>query len=68
VIDRYAIGHTPHGPVRTVIISEEPAGERVSLWLSSTSLLSLFAQYQPQPGERIGVRDRGRAPDHGYAR
>jgi hypothetical protein len=68
VIDRYAIGHTPQGPVRTVIVSEEPTGERVSLWLSSTSLLSLFAQHRPQPGERISVRYRWRGADHGYSR
>lgn len=65
VIDGFVIGQTPHGPVRTVIVSEEPRGERVSLWLSSTSLLSLFAQHQPKPGERISVRyrwgDRGKA-------
>jgi hypothetical protein len=68
VIDRYAIGQTPHGPVRTVIVSQEPTGEPVSLWLSSTNLLSLFAQHQPQPGERIGVRYRWRDPDNGYSR
>lgn len=68
VIDRYAIGHTPHGSVRTVIVSEEPTGEQVSLWLSSTTLLSLFAQHQPKPGERIGVRYRWSDPDKGYAR
>jgi hypothetical protein len=68
VIDRYAIGHTPQGPVRLVIVSEEPTGERVSLWLSSTSLLSLFAQYRPQPGGRISVRYRWRGPGQEYSR
>jgi hypothetical protein len=68
VIDCYAIGHTPQGPVRTVMVIEEPTGARVCLWLSSTILLSLFAQHQPHPGDRIGVRYRWNDPDHGYHR
>src|SRR5918912_2129970 len=66
VIDRYAISHMPQGAVRTVIVTEEPTGERVSLRLSSRILLSLFAQHQPHPGERIGVRYRWRDLDNGY--
>jgi len=68
VIDRYAIGHTPQGPVRAVIVTAEPTGAQVSLWLSSTILLSLFAQHQPHPGARIGVRYRWSDLDHGYHR
>jgi hypothetical protein len=68
VIDRYTISETPQGPVRTVIVTEERTGARISLRLASTSLLALFAQYQPQPGERIDVRYRSNAPDHGYQR
>ena len=68
VIDRYAIGYTPDGPIRTVIVAEEPTGVRVRLWLSSTILLSLFAQQQPRPGERIGVRYRWRDLDNSYHR
>jgi hypothetical protein len=68
VIDRYAIGHTPDGPIRTVIVTEGPTGVRVRLWLSSMILLSLFAQHQPCPGERIGVRYRWRDLDNGYHR
>lgn len=48
----------PHGP----------GGARVSLWLSSTSLLSLFAQHQPKPGERIRVRYRWGDPGKAYTR
>ncbi len=68
VIERYAIGRTPSGRVWGVVVSREPTGEPVSLWLTSTSLLSLFAQHQPQRGERIDVHYRWRAPDHGYQR
>ena len=68
VIDRYAMGHTPDGPIRTVIVTEEPTGVRVRLWLSSMILLSLFAQHQPRPGERIGVRYRWRDLDNSYHR
>jgi hypothetical protein len=68
VIDRYAISDTPQGLVRTVIVTEAQTGEQVSLRLASTCLLSLFAQYQPHPGERIDVRYRWNAPDHSYQR
>jgi hypothetical protein len=68
VIDRYSISDTPQGLVRTVIVTEELTGERVSLRLASTSLLALFAQQQPHPGERIDVRYRWDVPDHGYQR
>jgi len=68
VIDCYAIGHTPDGPIRTVMVTAEPTGVRVCLWLSSTILLALFAQHQPRPGERIGVCYRWSDLDHGYHR
>jgi hypothetical protein len=68
VIDRYSISDTPQGLVRTVIVTEARTGERVSLRLASTSLLALFAQHQPHPGEWIDVRYRWHAPDHGYQR
>jgi hypothetical protein len=68
VIDHYTVSETPQGLVRTVIVTEVWTGEQVSLRLASTSLLALFAQYQPQPGERIDVRYRWHAPDHGYQR
>ncbi|MGH8068111.1 MAG: hypothetical protein ACRERE_23345 [Candidatus Entotheonellia bacterium] len=68
VIDHYTISETPQGLVRTVIVTEVWTGERVSLRLASTSLLALFAQYQPHPGERIDVRYRWHAPYHGYQR
>jgi hypothetical protein len=68
VIDRYSISDTPQGLVRTVIVTEERTGERVSLRLASTSLLALFVQYQPHPGERIDVRYRWNAQDHSYQR
>jgi hypothetical protein len=68
VIERYTISDTPQGLVRTVIVTEARTGEQVSLRLASTCLLSLFAQYQPHPGERIDVRYRWNAPDHGYQR
>jgi len=68
VIARYTITYTPQGMVRTVIVTEARTGEQVSLRLASTSLLSLFAQFQPHPGERINVYYRWNAPDHGYQR
>ena len=68
MIDRYTISDTPQGLVRTVIVTEAQTGEQVSLRLASTCLLSLFVQYQPHPGERIDVRYRWHAPDHGYQR
>jgi hypothetical protein len=68
VIDRYSISETPQGPVRTVLVVEERTGERICLRLASTSLLELFAQSQPHPGERIDVRFRWHAPDQAYQR
>jgi hypothetical protein len=68
VIDRYTVSETPQGFVRIVIVTEEQTGERVRLPLTSTSLLALFAQQQPHPGERIEVCYRWQAPGHGYER
>jgi hypothetical protein len=68
VIHQYTISQTPQGLVRTVIVTEERTGEQVRVQLASTSLLALFAQQQPHPGERIDVRYRWHAPDHGYQR
>ena len=68
VIDRYTISQSPQGLVRTVIVTEARTGEQVSLRLASTSLLALFAQHQPHPGERIDVRYRWHAPGRGYQR
>jgi hypothetical protein len=68
VIDYYTISDTPQGPVRTVMVTEARTGERVRVPLASTSLLALFAQQQPHPGEWIDVRYRWHAPDHGYQR
>ena len=68
VIDRYTVSETPQGPVRTVMVTEARAGEQVRLRLASTSLLALFAQQQPHPGERMEVRYRWQAPGYGYER
>jgi hypothetical protein len=68
VIERYTISETPQGPVRTVMVTQESTGARVRVLLSSMSLLSLFAQSQPHPGERIDVRFRWHAPDQAYQR
>jgi hypothetical protein len=68
VIDRYTVSETPQGFVRTVIVTEERTGEQVSLQLASTSLLVLFAQHQPHPGERIDLRYRWHALGHDYQR
>ena len=68
MIDRYTVSETPQGLVRAVIVTEARTGERVCLRLASTSLLALFVQHQPHPGERINVRYRWHAPDHGYQR
>jgi hypothetical protein len=68
VIDRYTISETLQGLVRAIIVTEERTGERVCLRLASTSLLALFAQSQPHPGERIDVRYRWHAPDQTYQR
>jgi hypothetical protein len=68
VIDRYTVSETPQGFVRTVIVTEERTGEQVRVLLASTSLLALFAQHQPRPGERIDVRYRWQAPGQDYQR
>jgi hypothetical protein len=68
VINQYSISQTPRGLVRTVIVTEARTGEQVSLQLASTSLLALFAQHQPHPGEWIDVRYRWKAPDQTYQR
>jgi hypothetical protein len=68
VIHQYTISQTSQGLVRTVIVTEELTGERVRLPLASTSLLALFAQQQPHPGEWIDVRYRWRAPGRDYQR
>jgi len=68
MIDRYSVSDTSQGPVRTVMVIEERTGERIRLLLASTSLLSLFAQSQPHPGERIDVRFRWHAPNQAYQR
>jgi hypothetical protein len=68
VIDCYSISETPQGPVRTVTVIEASTGAQVRVLLSSTILLSLFAQSQPHPGERIDVRFRWHAPDQAYQR
>jgi hypothetical protein len=68
VIIQYTISQTPQGLVRTVIVTEAQTGERVRLQLASTSLLALFAQHQPHPGEWIDVRYRWKAPDQAYQR
>ena len=68
VIERYTVSETPQGPVRTVIVTEERTGEQISLQLTSTSLLALFAEQQPHPGARIDVHYRGHTPDDGYQR
>jgi hypothetical protein len=68
VIERYTISQPPQGLVRTVMVTEARTGERVRLRLTSTSLLALFAQQQPHPGERIDVRYRCKAPDQAYQR
>jgi hypothetical protein len=68
VIESYDIGHTPYGPVRTVIATEEKTGEKVSLWLSSTVLLEQFKRHQPKPGERFGLKYLGKDAEKGYHR
>jgi hypothetical protein len=68
VIHQYTVSQTPQGLVRTVIVTDQLTGERVRLPLASTSLLALFAQQQPQPGEWIDVRYRWKAPDQPYQR
>lgn len=63
----YDQGHTQFGPVRTAIIEREE-GSRVSLWINSTVLLSLFERDKPKVGERIGLRYLGKHAAKGYRR
>ena len=64
---RYDQGHTDYGPVRTVIV-ETDAGDRLSVWLSSTVLLNEFARLKPKVGERIGIKYLGMHAERGYHR
>ena len=68
VIHQYTISQTPQGLVRTVIVTEELTGTQVHLQLASMSLLALFAQQEPHPGEWIDVRYRWKAPNQAYQR
>jgi hypothetical protein len=68
MIDHDTISETPQGLALVIMVTEERTGERVCLRLASTSLLALFAQSQPHPGERIDVRSRWHAPDQAYQR
>lgn len=67
-VRRYDVGQSAFGPVHTVIVEREASGEFVSVWLSSTVLLSLFQQHRPKVGERIGLRYLGKHPEKGYRR
>jgi hypothetical protein len=64
---QYGIGQGTFGPVRTAII-EKDDGERLSVWLSSTVLLSEFDRAKPRPGERVGLKYGGKHPTKGYKR
>jgi hypothetical protein len=66
-IVRYSTGQSAYGPVHTCIV-ERADGSRVSLWLSSTVLLSLFQQQRPKVGEQIGLKYCGKHPEKGYRR
>lgn len=68
VVEAYATGPTQYGDVRTVLVRDENTGERVSLWLSSTVLLSLFDMRKPLVGERIGLKYLGKHETKGYHR
>ncbi|MBM4043659.1 MAG: hypothetical protein FJ279_00945 [Planctomycetes bacterium] len=68
IVESYSEGPTPYGNVHTVIVKDEDAGERVSVWLSSTVLLSEFRRLRPKPGERIGLKYEGKDADKGYHR
>jgi hypothetical protein len=63
----YGTGQSIFGPVRTAII-EKDDGERLSVWLSSTVLLSEFDRAKPRPGERVGLKYGGKHPTKGYKR
>lgn len=58
VIDHYSISDTPQSLVRTVIVTEARTSMQVSLRLTSTNLLTLFAKHHPHTGEWIEVRYR----------
>jgi hypothetical protein len=64
---QYDTGESTFGPVHTCIIETEE-GERLSLWLSSTVLLSQFRRYRPKIGERIGIKYQGKDQAKGYHR
>lgn len=66
-VERYDIGQTQYGPVRTCTIRTDQ-GERLAIWLSTTVLLDQFRRERPKPGERIGVKYLGKHPEHGYHR
>jgi hypothetical protein len=65
-LESYDIGYTRYGEVRTVMVAEENTGDKWSIWLSSTVLLSLFDKHKPRPGERIGLKYLGKDPEKGY--
>jgi len=67
IVRRYSVGTGQFGSVRTCIL-EKANGERVSLWLNSTVLLSLFERERPKVGEQIGIKYLGKHPDKGYKR
>jgi len=62
---RYSVGAGQYGPVRTCLL-EKGDGSRVSVWLSSCVLLSLFERERPRVGERIGLKFLGRHETKGY--
>ena len=64
---RYSSGQTQYGPCRTAIL-QRADGKRVSLWLSSVVLLSLFEREKPRPGEKVGLRYLGKHPTKNYKR
>jgi hypothetical protein len=66
-VRKYSTGMGTYGECRTVIL-ERPDGSRVSLWLSSVVLLSLFEREKPRIGERIGLKFLGKHPVKGYKR
>jgi len=61
----YGQGQNQYGPVRICTVEQEEGG-LVSVWLSSTVLLSLFRQQKPKVGERIGIKYAGKHPEKGY--
>jgi hypothetical protein len=65
IIRRYSVGTGMYGPVRTCIL-ELMNGSRVSVWLSSAVLLSLFERERPKIGERIGIKFLGKHQTKAY--